>query len=103
MSHNLLHLSSDKSEVLVIGPDYFSKEVRHYIPPLTNNIKTRKNWYTVQQLNFESHITTTSTTHLNIRHTSCSLSVFTDCGAFLSWAVMTVFVMFPVLLLLCKS
>lgn len=78
MSQNLLHLSSAKSEVLVISPDNFSKEVRHFILPLTSNIKTRKNWYTIQQFNFKSHITTTSTTHLNVTHTSFSLSQFSS-------------------------
>lgn len=39
MSQNSLHLNSDKTEALVIGPDCFTK-VSHYIGPLTRNIKT---------------------------------------------------------------
>lgn len=37
---SLLHLSVSEADVLVFGPDTFSKEVSQYIAPLSSDIKT---------------------------------------------------------------
>lgn len=59
MASNFLQLNTDKTEVLVIGPDHISSSISPHLGPLTvNTTQSARNLGVIfdQQLNFNQHI-----------------------------------------------